>query len=472
MTDFADVQRVVLHPPKGDHVAHAVLRFPDSAAGGAWLQEVCARRWLAFGERGDERTHGQMSLGLTFEGLRRLLVPSGYLAAMARTSRAFAEGAPRRAAEHLGDSGASAAALWDSAYRADRAHALLTIHAKSARRLARCLGAVKELARRCGVELIACSQGARLSPRYPDNNNAAQSWVHFGYRDGLSRVGIRGLLGSYVDEAGEFVFGHANNHGSNPWLLPQAPARIRAFFRHGSFGILRLIEQNIEAFDEAVDGWATQVERERMVFDADESTHAQWRAYVKAKLCGRWPEGMLFDQDGEKPAHSLPAADFRHAGDERGVRCPFGSHIRRMNPRQGAAVPKGAVHAQHRPLIRRGTPYGSWQDPQRGLLGWFFCACIEDQFEHLLGQWANRPPLGQAVRGKDPLIGRHEPGDDGFDIPRGDAQADTESHRLTGLQPFCTTRGTLYAFYPSRDAVERLATADYQLKDEIDEDGS
>jgi deferrochelatase/peroxidase EfeB len=250
------------------------------------------------------------------------------------------------------------------------------------------------------------------------------------------------------------------------------PPRIRDLFRHGSFGILRRIEQDVKTFDAAVQRWAAQVERERMVYNPDAKTHQHWCTYVKAKLCGRWPEGMLFDANGDHAATALPAADFTHTADDRGVRCPLGAHTRRMNPRLGASVPTGAVHAQHRPLIRRGTPYGGWQDAECGLLGWFFCASIEDQFEHLLGQWADRPPLGQAVRGKDPLVGMHGPGDDRFDIPRGDAQAGNEWHQLSGLKPFCTTRGTLYAFYPARDALLRLATADYELKDEIDEDGS
>jgi signal transduction histidine kinase len=34
----------------------------------------------------------------------------------------------------------------------------------------------------------------------------------------------------------------------------------------------------------------------------------------------------------------------------------------------------------------------------RGLMGQFFCASIEDQYEHLVGQWADRVPLASADR--------------------------------------------------------------------------
>ena len=62
-----------------------------------------------------------------------------------------------------------------------------------------------------------------------------------------------------------------------------------------------------------------------------------------------------------------------------------------MNPRKDPIVP-----LSKRPLIRRGMPYGPKFDQEpdapRGLLGLFFCASLEDQFEHLLIEW------GSAIR--------------------------------------------------------------------------
>ena len=55
----------------------------------------------------------------------------------------------------------------------------------------------------------------------------------------------------------------------------------------------------------------------------------------------------------------------------------------------------------------------------RGLLGHFFCASIEDHFEHLVSQWANRPPLGFAAadRALDPLAGSRQDGDAALGVP-------------------------------------------------------
>jgi hypothetical protein len=121
-----------------------------------------------------------------------------------------------------------------------------------------------------------------------------------------------------------------------------------------------------------------------------------------------------------------------------------------------------AHFSRPRPLLRRGMTYGPpWRDgepggrPPRGLIGQFFCASIEDQFEHLLGEWAERVPLGSPDGGgaRDPLIGTHEPGDGPFEVPR----AKEPALRLTGLQAFTRTLGVAYLFYPSLTTLAGIA---------------
>jgi hypothetical protein len=107
-------------------------------------------------------------------------------------------------------------------------------------------------------------------------------------------------------------------------------------------------------------------------------------------------------------------------------------------------------------------PYGPAWAPghdasaERGLLGQFFCASIEDQFEHLLGQWADRVPLGSADLGgaRDPFIGAHQPGDGPFLVPL----LGQRPLALTGLQAFARTRGTAYLFYPSASTLDGIAS--------------
>ena len=92
----------------------------------------------------------------------------------------------------------------------------------------------------------------------------------------------------------------------------------------------------------------------------------------------------------------------------------------------------------------------------RGLLGLFFCASLEDQFEHLLGEWANKTPMGPDHRGraKDPLIGQHDDPHATLHLP---AAAPAQAQRLGGLTPFVSTRGTAYLLYLARPALQALA---------------
>ena len=112
----------------------------------------------------------------------------------------------------------------------------------------------------------------------------------------------------------------------------------------------------------------------------------------------------------------------------------------------------------------------------RGLIGQFFCASIESQFEHLLGEWADRVPLGSPAEGgaRDPLIGAHAPGDGPFEIPRpkepNDPRKKPDPLRLTGLLPFTRTVGAAYLFYPSRTTLCGIANEKYWSQDLRDSD--
>ena len=113
------------------------------------------------------------------------------------------------------------------------------------------------------------------------------------------------------------------------------------------------------------------------------------------------------------------------------------------------------------PLLRRGAPYGEQfiqgknTATDRGLLGLFFCASIEEQFEHLLGNWANNNPMGMPFRqhGKDPIIGNHERIGNGFEIPLRTGGPLV----IEGLGAFVQTRGTCYAFFPSLPSLLKIA---------------
>ena len=117
---------------------------------------------------------------------------------------------------------------------------------------------------------------------------------------------------------------------------------------------------------------------------------------LAAKMCGRWRNGvpLALSPETDSPPDGISSDQLNNfgymnadgTGDPRGLRCPVGAHIRRVNPRgqpvAGQGEPGGSNNA-HR-MIRRGMPYGPVYDPaqpydgiERGLLGYFINASIE-----------------------------------------------------------------------------------------------
>jgi deferrochelatase/peroxidase EfeB len=383
-------------------------------------------------------------------------------------SKAFVDGAFRRAARYLADTGHNAARWWKTPFdEPGCAHLLLTIHANSDAALNTCTARLRGL---LGADNLRGwdeqdrIDGCHLTPREQGRT------AHFGFRDGIANPRIREFYnekkGHKLHEPGEFLLGYWNDCGfnpwllvnpwsrPNPWLLPLNPKpKLREFFRNGSFGVFRVIEQDEQALREFATHWA---HHERV----DE-------AYVKAKLAGRWPNGRVVrpgelaaPKRGGGAAGAAPVKDldkFDFSDDQRGEGCPFGAHIRRMNPRGDHVVP-----TRRHPLIRRGMPYGPKYDDapeaERGLLGLFFCASLEDQFEFLLREWGNAMPMGSPHAGtaRDPFsVGCQDPRAV-FDVPMPGERV----RQFKGLPSFLTTRGTLYAFFPGLQAIRRIARLD------------
>ncbi len=520
---FDDAQHLVLRAARAEAVLHQVVRFESAEGGRIFIAGVMDQLRLCFGASRPRPCGPLVSLGLTFRGLERLNVPDGYLHVLRRLSPPFAEGAPVRAVRHLGDIGPSAPGFWDMAFTLEDAHAVVTVHgteqdcetalttlidlmmpaapkqeapansAKEAKQAKR-----TPYARPVGPPMC----GKHLDPPPGRQASGKTHWVHFGYRDGLTNPVVAGAGhpegNPDVHEPGELLLGEVRDTGDNPWSLARLPKEVRTFFRHGSFGVLRRIEQREQDFRKEVGRWARAVADDRgsrlveapseastspaakALIDAAAEREAEWprqavEEFVRAKLCGRWPDGQVVRPDHE-PLYSpneAPESDFDFTDDPHGAGCPFGAHIRRMNPRGAAGDGDNRVaHVRPRPLFRRGMPYGPWfdeqtRDDERGLLGHFFCADLADQFEHLLGEWADRLPLGFPGdrHGKDPLIGAHDHPHASLLVPQrmradpntGKEPPDPSPLALYGFRPFVQTRGTVYAFYPPREALERLA---------------
>ena len=208
---------------------------------------------------------------------------------------------------------------------------------------------------------------------------------------------------------------------------------------------------------------------------------------LAAKMCGRWRNGvpLALSPDTDSPAGGIPPEQLNNfeyvnadgSGDPKGIRCPVGAHIRRVNPRgqpvTGQGVPGGSNNS-HR-LIRRGLPYGPAYDPtqpydgiERGILGYFINSNIENQYEFVLRQWVNDSEFAGAVRlhpkSKDPLIGTQDPAESIFVIPQANGAPADRGHRSLKLRDD-QSRGVL--FLPSITAIKFIA----KLGDEGNDDG-
>lgn len=446
------VPTLVLRAPHGPAVAHLIVEIPQRR--GREAAGLLKKLTPSFGPQGEDEPC--CSIGFSFAGLEALGVPESYLRLIRRLAPAFAEGAVQRSVR-LGDAGLSAARSWYPAFRQDQAHVLVSWHGAAQSVHDQAQGLAQTWKSAFGLLLPDPFKGERLGAPDP---KSSQQWVHFGYRDGISEICIdqalpRPLAEDCRDHApGALLLGHVNNAGFNPFALSKAPEKVRAFFHDSSFGILRPMAQDLKAFEAQLDPWVKKL---------SQVSGTVTRDYVKAKLCGRWPSGEQMRPDDRTPQGPLKLELSR---DPAGEGCPYGSHVRRMR-----AAPDRNGHVFERPLQRRSLPFGpaAWSDcpndgKPRGLLGHFFCASIEDQFEHLLGQWAARPPLGFAPedRALDPLVGPHQHATAALAVP-------LKSHPtqyLDGFRAWTTTLGTMYAWHPSQSALEALWEDDFVRKED------
>lgn len=319
---------------------------------------------------------------------------------------------------------------------------------------------------------------------------------HFGFRDGISQPVIRGTH-SFVDGVpardvvapGEFILGYTNNQDFQPPSirvsadtdvndrLPDVcaasspfpafdAASMRDFGRNGSFLVVRQMQQHVGAFENFTERAADTLRRKyRHLGDAvGASITADW---IAAKMMGRRRDGSsLTVQPGDGRAESQSATlnDFAFAHDDpQGLRCPFGAHIRRANPRDGLRPDddmQQAITNRHR-LLRRGRAYEFSAEeaakrggigPEKGLIFTCLCADLERQFEFVQQTWIGSSSFHGLSGEVDPILGWQDPTKPAvFTIPTPSGPV-----TLDGLETFVTVRAGGYFFMPSRAAIAYL----------------
>jgi hypothetical protein len=186
---------------------------------------------------------------------------------------------------------------------------------------------------------------------------------------------------------------------------------------------------------------------------------------------GRWRSGAALAlspgaDDAAAAADPARNNDFTLADDPKGVACPLGAHIRRMNPRNGLPGPERETVNRHR-VLRRGLPYGTRLPPgateddgaERGAVIILISADIGRQFEFVQNVWTNGSGIARLDDDeKDPLIGANCPDGGGatgvLTIPR----SVPPRRRLQGIPAFVSTRGGEYFFLPGIHALRHLSS--------------
>jgi len=490
--ELDDVQGLIRFGYK--HLTEAcilLLRVTNPAAARAWLAQAPVTSAVKANPLPERTLH----VALTSEGLRALDVAPDLLAEF---SHEFVTGMASDAARarRLGDIGANEPRGWKWGAGGMLPHVAVLLYARSGRLAEWEL----EIDKQCEAGFVRIE---RLS------TSDLQGMEPFGFADGISQPDIDWertrpvrdqdqLEYSNVSCLGEFLLGYPNEYGlytPRPLLVPQrdpdalllraedAPDRAD-LGRNGCYLVLRQLRQDVGGF------W-----RE---LDRQADGNADLREQLAASMVGRKKTGEPLVAPSKTsvishaPTQPSTLNEFTYEADPRGLRCPLGAHIRRMNPRN-ADLPPGppgllsrlwrmlgfntaardrdliASTRFHR-LLRRGRPFGGNVTPalpatesppgiETGLHFICLVANIKRQFEFVQSAWLMGSKFSGLTAERDPLLGHRlpDPGDsptDGFSIP----QADGPDRRLTGLPQFVTVVGGAYFFLPGIRALRYLAT--------------
>ena len=441
-----------------------------------------------------------VTLALGADGMARLGLPKS---AMATFPFAFLDGMTGDARRRiLGDEGTNAPENWRWGKVAP--DVALLVYGKSEKAVTELEAQITAWTDRAG---LGAPHRILLMPLQDDKREP------FGFVDGISQPAIRGTYKGlrnadpiHLVEPGEFILGYPDNRGSLPPgpaiasiedpanLLPLA-VRSEGFDRNsadglrdlgfnGSFLVIRELEQDVSGFRDYCEAQAAHITGQLP------SPYQIDKDFIAAKLMGRWPDGSSLvrnpyepassrsdtkyetmrpkpaEKTGttsvEPPSHGTGARQAVGRGDNNflfgeedpeGVRCPYGAHVRRANPRDSldpGSADQIAISNRHR-ILRVGRPYAPESGRNPGLLFMCLNGDIERQFEFLQQTWLRNASFHRLSCEKDPLLGNAEAGVCGYTIP---SRAGPVA--LDAVPQFVTVKGGGYFFLPGKRLLDYL----------------
>ena len=451
-SQLPDIQDNVVAPILMRYGRHIFWKFGDGAKARAWLRQLRDRVNANQEEHGARFT---VNIGFTYEGLKTLGLSQRSLDSFPPAFRAGMRGR----AGFVGDTGANAPEHWDGGLGGPDIHAMGWIRTESEQGREKATQIIcDEMAAIGGIEIRYVQDTMSLA----HENGIGSEGEHFGFADPISQPPIEGAdapwhAGDGVQEPdgtwrplkpGEFVLGYEDEAGPDGVLAPE-PIELR---RNGTYVVFRKLYQDVAAF-------------RRYLMTAAQTLYgsgdAQHQEQVAAKMMGRWRSGCPVDlsPDKDDPAIAADPArrnNFNYAGDDNGLRCPLGSHLRRTNPR--ATPLKRATAVRRHRLVRRGVEYGphlaagSLEDDgvDRGLVNLFIQADIERQFEFVQREWMlGGEFIGLDQTEHDPILGAGGAGSQ-LSVPG------TKRPFLFDLPSFVRVKGGEYLFVPGLTALDGL----------------
>jgi len=468
--DFADIQGIVRFGYKYmTEASYVLLEIQDAGA---------ARVWLGSAPISSARVQKPapataLQVAFTAAGLQALGVPAAVVSGFSNEFVSGIAGEDSRS-RRLGDVGANAPASWRWGSPGRTPHLVAMFFAQPGG-LGPWMGTLCDRTWGSAFRVIDILATTDLHGKEP-----------FGFTDGISEPELdwefrRPFVADQLTYTntialGECLLGFKNEYGKytdRPLVeageLPVAEddTNKRDLGRNGTYLVMRHLEQDVRGFWQFLDRAVGSVASER--------------DKLAETMVGR-----TLDGDPLVPAKSKN--EFTFDEDENGLRCPFGAHVRRANPRTAdypAGVRPGldkllnqlalqprkfrddlvASTRFHR-ILRRGREYGPGLsredallpappgDPERGLH--FIClnGNISRQFEFVQNAWLMNSKFNGMSGESDPLLGNREPivggaPTDAFGIPRETGLCS----KVSGLPQFVKVHGGAYFFLPGLRAL-------------------